>query len=137
MMTTETLILLHLMRHSGQKPGQIAVAIERSVLTVKVALSGMTTAGDVWHDAEARYHASEPVGDCDEKYVTLCDKALSLQDRNLWNRAARVWLEAHDATNRPGLRQKAIVHRTNCIKRANLAAPKAELDFPLKGRRQR
>lgn len=137
MMTTETLILMHLLRHSGQKPGQIAVAIERSVLTVKVALSGMTTNGDVWHDEEARYHASEPVGDCDEQFVILCDKAINLQDRNLWNRAARVWLEAHDATNRPGLRQKAIVHRAICIKRANLAAPKPELDFPLRGRRQR
>lgn len=136
-MTTETLILMHLMRHSGQKPGQIAVAIERSVLTVKVALSAMTTTGDVWYDAEARYHASRPVGDCDKKYVTLCDKAISLQDRNLWNRAARVWLEAHDATNRSSLRQKAIVHRTMCIKRANLAVPKAEADSPLKGKRQR
>lgn len=137
MMTTETLILMHLLRHSGQKPGQIAVAIERSVLTVKVALSGMTTNGDVWHDEEARYHASEPMGDCDEQFVILSDKAINLQDRNLWNRAARVWLEAHDATNRPGLRQKAIVHRANCIRRANLAAPKPELDFPLRGRRQR
>ena len=135
-MNTDTLILMHLMLHTGQKPGQIAVAIGRTVSTVKIALKSLLSSGDVWHDAEARYYASEPVGDCDEQYVTLCDKAINLQDRNLWNRAARVWLEAHDATNRPGLRQKAIVHRAMCIKHANRVAPKAEMDFPLKSRKR-
>lgn len=136
-MNTDTLILMHLMLHSGQKPGQIATAIGRSVSTVKATLQAMTQTGDVWYDAEARYFASEPVGDCDEKYVTLCDKALSLQDRNLWYRAARVWLEAHDATNRPGLRQKAIVHRSMCIQHGNRLAPKPAPEVPMKPKARR
>ena len=80
-MNTETLILTHLMLHSGQKPSQIADAVGRSVSTVKSSLQALTTTGDVWYDAEARYYAAEEMGQCDEAYATLSDKALSLQDK--------------------------------------------------------
>ena len=136
-MTSETLILTHLMKFSAQSAGQIANAIGRSASTVRISLMAMATTGDVWHDADMRYYAAEPEGDRDEKYVVLCDKAIALQDRNLWYRAARVWLEAHDATNRPGLRLKAIVSRAKCIDAGNRLAPKPELDFPLKGKSRR
>ncbi|ALV91531.1 MULTISPECIES: hypothetical protein [Pantoea] len=136
-MNTETLILTHLMLHSGQKPGQIADAIGRTFSTVKNSLQALTATGDVWYDAEARYYAAEQIGDCDEVYATLSDQAIGLQDRNLWYRAARVWLEAHDATQRPGLRQKAIICRAQCIKRGNSLAPKPEPEFPEKRSRSR
>lgn len=136
-MNTETLILTHLMLHSGQKPGQIADAVGRSVSTVKSSLQALTTTGDVWYDAEARYYAVEEMGQCDEAYATLSDKALSLQDKNLWYRAARVWLEAHDATQRPGLRQKAIICRAQCIKRGNSMAPKPLPDPLVMGNKRR
>ncbi|MCE0490969.1 MarR family transcriptional regulator [Pantoea sp. Mb-10] len=135
-MTTETLILMHLMVHSSQKPGQIAEAVGRSLTTVRSSLVAMVATGDVWHDAEARYSAAEPVGDADSQFVILCEKATKLQERNLWYRAARVWLEAHDATSRPGLRQKAIICRARCISRGNFLAPKPEPDFPEKRRRR-
>lgn len=136
-MNTETLILTHLMLHSGQTPGQIADAIGRTRSTVKAALPGLASTGDVWSDAEARYYAAEPIGDCDDRFVVLSDKAISLQDRNLWYRAARVWLEAHDATTRPGLRQKAIICRAKCINRGNSQAPKPGPDPLLMGNKRR
>jgi len=134
-MKTESLILSYLMISSGKKPGQIAVSIGRSVSTVKAALHAMTATGDVWYDAEACYYPAEPVGDNDKRYVTLCDKAIDLQDRNMWYRAARVWLEAHDSTTRPGLRQKAVICRRRCIENGNRLAPKALPDFPQKGKK--
>lgn len=132
-MNTETLIIIHLMNHPGQTPAQIASAIGRTANTVKVSLPAMVAAGDVWRDAEARYFTAESTGEGDETYLSLCDLAYSLQERNLWNRAAATWHQAQNSTDKPGLRDKARIKGNMCVEKARLKDPKPEPD-PLLGR---
>lgn len=137
MMNTETLILTHLMAFPGQAPEQIAEAIDRSIKTVYSVLPEMILNGEIWRDHYYRYFSSEPEGEVDTKFSRLSHKAYELQDRNNWNRAARVWLEAMHSTSKEGLREKAYNLRKKCITRANALRPLPEPDFPLKSRKRR
>jgi len=127
-MNTETLIIIHLMNHPGHTPAQIAAAIGRTPSTVKTALPAMVAVGDIWRDAEAQYYTAEAAGNGDEQYLSLCDVAYSLQERNLWNRAANVWQEAQKCTEKPGLREKARIKGKVCVEMARLKDPKPEPD---------
>jgi len=127
-MNTETLILTHLMAFHGQTPAQIARAIGRTRSTVVSALPVMSAVGDVWSDAEARYFTAEPAGEGDEKYIALCDKAYSLQERNWWNRAANVWQLAQQSTRKVGLRDKARIRANMCVAKAKERDPKPASD---------
>lgn len=127
-MNTETLIIIHLMNHPGHTPAQIAAAIGRTPSTVKTALPAMVAAGDIWRDPEAQYFTAEAAGAGDEQYLSLCDVAYSLQERNLWNRAAHVWQEAQRSTEKVGLREKARIKANVCVEMARVKDPKPEPD---------
>ncbi|WP_293797094.1 helix-turn-helix domain-containing protein [uncultured Pantoea sp.] len=130
-MNTEMLILSHLMAFPGQTPAQIARAIGRTRSTVVSALPVMTAVGDVWSDAEAHYFTAEPAGEGDEKYIALCGKAYSLQERNLWNRAANVWQQAQQST------RKARIRANMCVAKAKERDPKPLPDpFCVRGKRR-
>ena len=57
---------------------------------------------------------SEMSGLCGE-YLAHRKRALELESRNLWRRAADEWLQAMDATRNPVARTKAAARRSRCV----------------------
>ncbi|MGF6476597.1 hypothetical protein ABIE06_003445 [Pantoea dispersa] len=137
MMNTETAITTILLESPGKTATQLAEATGRTRVTISETLRKMARFGDVWRDAEARYYTAEKLDDSDKRFIEISDNAMRLQEKGFWNRAAREWLNAHDETHRPGLRQKAIICRAKCISEANKRVPKPELEYPEKRSKRR